>query len=155
MVLLALVLHCAPLLAATPVPTMETNVAFMGGLGDRSMGSPGADQAADYIFKQFTEAGLTSVGSHQFLHPIAEVSAASLQVDGFSTQLYPWGPNLVYLPITPEEGLTGPLIYVGDGNLGSFQGHALQGAIVLMDSGYRRQLDERRHARRRRRHLPG
>jgi hypothetical protein len=134
-ILLALLLHWAPLLAAAPVPTMEANVAFMGGLGDRSMGSPGADQAADYIFKQFTEAGLTSVGSHQFLHPIAEVSAASLQVDGLSAQLYPWGPNLVYLPITPEEGLTGPLIYVGDGNLGSFQGQAMQGAIVLMDSG--------------------
>ncbi|HAA02159.1 MAG TPA: hypothetical protein DCE18_02165, partial [Syntrophobacteraceae bacterium] len=134
LVLVTALLWSPPSMLAS-TPTLERDVAYFAGLNDRSMGSTGADQAAEYIFKQFTEAGLSSVGTQKFLHPVPEASAASLQVDGVSMRLFPWGPNMAYLPMTPEEGLTGSLVYVGDGNLENFQGHAIHGAIVVMNSG--------------------
>jgi hypothetical protein len=134
-IFLILLLPWFPQSALASTGTMEADIAFFAGLGDRSMGSAGADQAAEYIFKQFTEAGLSSVGTHKFLHPIAEVATASIRVDDVTLKLFPWGPNLAYLPMTPEEGLAGSLIYVGSGHLDDFQGHTVQGAIVLMDSG--------------------
>ena len=135
LIFLVMVLQWLPESVSASTRAMEADIAYFAGLGDRSMGSAGADQAAEHIFKQFTEAGLSSVGTHKFLHPIAEVATASIQVDGLTMKLLPWGPNLAYLPMTPEEGLAGPLVYVGNGHLNNFQGHTVQGAIVLMDSG--------------------
>jgi hypothetical protein len=133
-ILLAAVLQLLPLAGTLPAQTIGEDLGFMGGLGDRSLGSAGAEQAADFILKRFTEVGLTSVGVQQFLHPVPEVTAASIHAAGFSAPIYPWGPNMVYLPVTPEEGLSGPLVYVGDGNLTGFQGYRVEGAVVLMDS---------------------
>jgi hypothetical protein len=109
------------------------DLSILSSQGDRSTGSPGAENAANYILKRFTEAGLSEVGSQEFLQPIPEVSAASIEIAGESTALFPWGPNLAYLPMTPPEGLSGPLIYASDGQLQRFDGQPAQGAIVVMD----------------------
>lgn len=112
---------------------MLSDMAFFAGIEDRSTGSPGSEKAADYILKAFRQAGL-EVGVQDFLTPIPEVVSASLEVDGQPPlEIYPWGPNMVYLPTTPAEGLTGNLIYVGAGNFADLNGKKIQGNIVLMD----------------------
>jgi len=42
-------------------------------------------------------------------------------------------PNLVRTSQVPPEGLSGPLVYVGNGALSDFDGLPVEGAIVLMD----------------------
>ena len=110
-----------------------SDIQFFSSLKDRSTGSQGAEDAADYILKAFSDAGLSNVGSQEFLLPIPEVASASLEGDGESLDLYPWGPNLVYLPMTPETGLQGPLLYAEDGDFEHFNGRDVKGSIVLMD----------------------
>ncbi|GLI33697.1 FtsX-like permease family protein [Desulforhabdus amnigena] len=109
------------------------DLSFFASITDRSTGSPGSEEAADYILKSFEEAGLSNVGVQKFLTPIAEVVSASLEVSGEKVQVYPWGPNMAYLPRTQEEGLRGPLVYVGEGNLNDLNGKEIKGSIVLMD----------------------
>jgi hypothetical protein len=47
--------------------------------------------------------------------------------------MYPLWPNLVRTPTLPIDGLTAPLIYVGDGKLNHFNGKDVDGSIVLVD----------------------
>jgi hypothetical protein len=112
---------------------MPSDIAYFAGLGDRSTGSPGCEAAAQYIVDSFKDAGLTETGFQELLHPIPEVISALIDAGGTSTRLYPWGPNMVYLSMTSEDGLTGPLIYVGDGRPDRFDGLPVQGSIVLME----------------------
>lgn len=135
----ALLLASAASAPAQVPPTPSTSrpvlddMSFFAGMKDRSTGSNGAEKAADYILDAFRKAGLSEVGVQDFLTPIPEVVSASIEVNGTSLQLYPWGPNMVYLPMTPPEGLTGRLLYVGDGNFAQFNGKSVKGSIVLMD----------------------
>jgi len=113
---------------------MMSDMAFFAGIEDRSTGSPGSEKAAEYILQSFRKAGLKDVGAQDFLTPIPEVVSASLEIEGQSPlELFPWGPNMVYLPMTPPEGLSGRLIYVGAGNLAEFNKKDVKGSIVLMD----------------------
>lgn len=106
---------------------------FFSSFKDRSTGSEGAEAAADYILTRFSEMGLVDVAAQEFLVPVPTVGAASLEVDEESLELFPWGPNLVYLSMTPPEGLHGPLLYAGDGDLERFNGRNVKGAVVLME----------------------
>ncbi len=109
------------------------DIAFFSSLKDRATGSEGAERAADHILKVFSEAGLVDVGAQEFLVPVPSVAAASLEAGSERLDLFPWGPNLVYLPMTPFEGLTGPLLFVEEGDFTQFDGRNLKGAIVLME----------------------
>lgn len=132
------VLVCALALALlSPCPaegrSAREDLAFFAGLGDRYTGSPGAEAASEYIEKAFEEAGLQEVSYQEFLTPVPQVMNAVLEAEGASVRLFPWGPNLVYLPVTPADGLSGKLVYVRNGNFAQFDGEAIQGSIVLMD----------------------
>lgn len=122
-------------LPALPVHAQDvlSDLEFFTRIQDRSAGTPGNEEAADYILKAFEDAGLKEVGSQEFMTPIPEVLSASLEVNGETYALYPWGPNLVYLPKTPAEGLSGPLIYAADGDFVHFNGRTVEGSIVLME----------------------
>ncbi|MCU0588303.1 MAG: M28 family peptidase [Syntrophobacteraceae bacterium] len=113
------------------------DLGFFASQGDRSTGSPGAEAAADHILGVFKEAGLQRVGFQKFLVPVPRLESASIESGGQSWSLYPWGPNLVYLPMTPDEGVSGPLIYVADGSFDAMDGKAMEGAIVLMEMASR------------------
>jgi hypothetical protein len=126
---------CAWLLAAAAAGAAEVmrDVDFLASLGDRSTGSAGGSRAAEYILKAFADAGLEEVGTQKFLHPTPEALTATLTVGGDVIDLYPWGPNMVYLPMTPPEGVSGPLLYVGDGSLEHFEQQPVEGSVVLME----------------------
>jgi len=114
-------------------PGAMEDLRFMATRGDRSTGSEGCEEAADYILGVFREAGLSNVSEQRFLAPVERVLEASMEVDGETVPLHPWGPNMVYLSRTPPEGLAGPLVYAKDGRWQRFNGFAVDGSIVLMD----------------------
>ncbi len=122
-----------PSFSAGASDALTNDLAFFAGIADRTSGTRGSAQAADFIVKRMEEAGLKDVGTQRFQAPVPEVLSASLEADGETLDVYPWGPNVVYLSMTPKEGLGGRLVYVGDGALERFDGKPVQGNIVLMD----------------------
>ena len=128
---------------------LETTVQTLSGLGSRVAGYPGDLKAADYVEQQFHALGLNDVHREGFnvtvpYDPSVENpdkgAFAQLQpqpgrpsANSARLKMYPLWPNLVRTPTLPVEGLTAPLIYVGDGKLGNFNGKDVDGAVVMVD----------------------
>jgi hypothetical protein len=112
---------------------LTADLAFFAGIKDRSTGTEGAEKAADYIFTSLEKAGLSPVENHKFITPVPELISASMEVNDETLEIFPWGPNMAYLPMTPEEGVRGPLVYVGGGTPSEFDGKPIKDSIVLMD----------------------
>ncbi len=113
--------------------SLERYIDFFASLGDRSTGSRGNRLAAEFIGKTLAAAEPAEIDTLEFDLPVRQHKGSTLEVDGNRFELTP----LLYNAITPEslgpEGLTGPLIYVGRGNLADFNGREVRGAVVLMD----------------------
>lgn len=114
---------------------LETDVRQLAAMGDRSSGEAGAKAAAEYIKQRLMALGYTTVGSHRFAVPVMRSASSELNLPGrgVTVPIRPFWGNAVTPPKTPPEGINGPLIYVGRGDLKQFDGMAVDGAIVLMD----------------------
>lgn len=129
------------LLAASPALADGTDfLRSLVRLGDRSIGSPGALKAADMVENEFrTLFPKAAVGRQAFHVPVAVRSGATLSLaDGSrSVEISQLRINALSPGAIAEPGLSGPLIYVGDGEVADFNGLDVQGAVVLMemDSG--------------------
>ncbi len=135
-------LFCAIILFATPFPVkaygspdqIKKTITDLSSLGDRSFGSEGAKKAADYIENEFKALGNFKVGRQLFLAPSVISSEAKFSIgDNKKISIKPAKLNAISPPATPQKGLTGPVIYVGKGRLGDFNGLPVKDAIVLMD----------------------
>ncbi len=58
-----------------------------------------------------------------------------LQVGGKTMSLELMRPNVIVPPVTPPGGLTGPVVYLGDGESPDARHANLQGAIAVLDYG--------------------
>ena len=128
-------LFCAsPAGAAAPSPLAQ-NVQILSAYGDRSTGSEGARQAADYIEEVFREQGCETVGRFRLRVPVRRHGDSRLVLDPESPPLavQPLLANSISPGTLPPEGLEGPLIYAGSGTLPEFNGLDVAGAIVLME----------------------
>jgi len=118
---------------------VEDHIRFFVSQGSRISGYPGCDAAAEYIHDYFKRIGLENVSYQRFNVTIPFDYGATIQLvnrteTGFS--IYPMEPNLAS-PVT-VTGLTGPLVYVGKGDLQDLEGKKVKDVILLMDyvSGY-------------------
>jgi hypothetical protein len=127
--------------AADPPPAagerLHETVAFFAGLGDRFTGSEGNHRAAAYIRERLQAAEPEELDSLDFKVAVRTAGDATLEVNGRSIPLAPLFYNAITPENIPEQGLTGPLLYVGRGELADFNGRSVEGAVVLMefDSG--------------------
>ncbi len=107
--------------------------------GSRVTGYPGFHKVASYIVNYFKELGI-SVKIHEYdvVVPIDEGSSIRILSTNEVFEAFALWPNSIEACPTPYEGLSGTLIYVGDGNLDKLKGKRIKDAIVLMDfnSGY-------------------
>ena len=112
---------------------LQETINVFASLGDRSTGSAGNNRAADYITERLQAAEPAELDRLDFLVPIRHSEDSLLEIKG---QTIPISP-LYYNAITPEnlpaQGLSGPIIYVGSGELADFNGKQVEGAIVLME----------------------
>ncbi|HEB70602.1 MAG TPA: FtsX-like permease family protein [Desulfobulbus sp.] len=112
---------------------LQETVRLLASFNDRSVGNDGNRRAAEYIRSRLQAAEPKKSGTIDFLLPILKQDNAALHLAGKTLPLHP----LAYNAITPEnlapEGLSGPLIYAGRGELADFNGKKVQGAIVLME----------------------
>ena len=115
--------------------------AYMAGIvrdlsthGSRVVGYPGERYAADYVEKRFDDLfGKNNVKTETFSATVPIDKGATLSSGGKSYKIHGIWPNLVRTSQLPPEGLSGPLIYAGNGLLGSFNGKKVEGSIVLVD----------------------
>ncbi|GAB4452565.1 MAG: hypothetical protein OHK0029_03720 [Armatimonadaceae bacterium] len=102
--------------------------------GSRVVGYPGERFAADYVKQQFVDLfGANNVTEETFEATVPVDKGASLQANGKTYPLYCVWPNLIRTSQLPPEGLSGPLIYAGNGELSAFNGKEVRGSIVLVD----------------------
>jgi len=106
-------------------------------LEDRSTGTQGCSKAADHIEEAFRALGIERVGRQRFLVPVTQYQPAYLTLEGKRTPIKPIRLNALSPQATPEEGIEGPLYYVGRGQLQDFNSIKVAGSIILMelDSG--------------------
>lgn len=99
----------------------------------RVPGTPGNTKAADYVFSRFKQMKLTDVRFQEYTVTAPVTKQAVLNLGGTSHQIYPVYPNYVVPASTPPEGITGPLVYAGQGRPADFNGRKIDGAIVALD----------------------
>ena len=102
---------------------------------DRSTGTAGCEAAAAYIQRSFFQIGFKQVGSHLFSVPLRHhvKSALFLPEHKISIPIYPTSSNAISPGTIAPEGLEGPFVFVGSGEINNFNGKTIEGAIVLMD----------------------
>lgn len=127
----------ASLIDATQI---QSTIQQMASLGSRITGYEGCDRAAAMVEQEFRRLGLKDITVEEFpvvvpvVHRDAQGRAASLEILGDKTfEVIPLWPNLVRLPKTPPEGVSGRLIYAGTGTLRAFNGKDVADSIVLLD----------------------
>ncbi|HID90564.1 TPA: M28 family peptidase, partial [Candidatus Bathyarchaeota archaeon] len=111
------------------------HVRYLSGLGSRVTGYPGSYSASRYISDVLKSYGLNvTVQTYKVVVPIDEGATITLLSPQRRTiKAHALWPNSVQTSPTPPEGVTGRLIYVGDGDLEDFDGKEVEGAIALMD----------------------
>jgi hypothetical protein len=114
-------------------PSAEQVVRDLSALGSRFVGSPGLNEAADYVEKAFRDIGLQQVRRQPFRMAAPVEEFASLTVNGATYRLRALFPNIVRTSSTPKEGLSGKLLYAGKGELTDFDGQEVKDRLVLLD----------------------
>ncbi len=133
--LLAILVATGAAAAAQGPGSFAETLAALSAWEDRSSGTSGNRAAADYIRGRFTALGFESVGVHRFALPLRRHTGSTFALPerGLSTPLNPLRGNAISPGTIGPEGLSGPLVYVGPGELQDFNGTPVAGAIVLMD----------------------
>lgn len=110
-------------------------IQYLSSLGSRVAGYPGNDQARAYVEGQLQSIlGPANVHEERFNVTVPwDDGKSQIVVGGNRYHLYPLWPNLVRTSTLPPGGVTGPLIYVGNGDLGAFRGKPVEGSVVLID----------------------
>ena len=96
-------------------------------------GYPGNQSAADYIEARFRALGLAEVEKETYSVAVPVETGSFLYCQGKNLPVWAAWPNFVRTSTVPPEGLSGPVVYGGDGTTTNYQGKDLQGAIVLLD----------------------
>lgn len=100
----------------------------------RIAGTPGGEIAQTYVRNQFQQI-LGAENVHEESFPVTTPSdqGASIAAGGKTYGLRTLWPNLVRTSTLPVNGISGPLIYAGRGDLRSFNGKTVAGSIVMLD----------------------
>ncbi|MCS7120586.1 MAG: M28 family peptidase [Nitrososphaerota archaeon] len=110
---------------------VKTIVKTLSSLGTRYTTSQGYIIARDYILDWFNKY-LTNVTVHKYnLTVLVDYGGNLTLEDGTFFKAYPLMPNVV-VPVIAEN-VSGPLVYVGTGELNELDGNPIQGSIVIMD----------------------
>ncbi len=129
------------------------HIKALSGAASRYTGYPGSIEAGNYITRRFKELGLANVAESPFQVVVPIVPSderwgkkipeaergerpghgGTLTIGEREIPLYCVLPNYVRTPMTNEDGITGKLIWGGDGYLADFNQKVVMGNIVLLD----------------------
>ena len=102
---------------------------------DRSQGSIGALQTAEFIKSHLKNLGYSFIGSQTFSLPVRQKGICQIKIgnEGQPLDLDPFLSNAVSPGTIPLPGLTAHVVYVGKGELKDFNDKIIKDTIVLMD----------------------
>jgi hypothetical protein len=105
----------------------------LAGYGRGQEDAPGSIYAANYVADRLMAMGFEYVQTQDF--PVVQPVTAQceLVVDGQSYPIFATRPNILQAPITPVEGITGPTVYVGAGEVADYGENYVKDKIVVMD----------------------
>ncbi len=140
--LLAVCGACAPTFEPQ---RLARHIEFLAGdaLEGRGVGTPGIDEAADYIARQFKRAGLDPAGGASFFQPFEVTLQQKLQGRAFLTVDGTAALGVLYrdyvpLPFTATRPFEGPVAFAGygitnkDANYDDYAGLDAAGKVLLM-----------------------
>ncbi|MFO7708569.1 MAG: FtsX-like permease family protein [Desulfobacterales bacterium] len=121
--------------AANPAADFQHLLNTFAAFNDRSTGTAGNEQAAGFIKEVLERMNIGEVASHAFAVPVIRRGASSLEVpqQGVTLALHALAGNALTPQSIPRPGLTGPLVYVGDGELERLNGKPIEGAVLVME----------------------
>ena len=95
----------------------------------------GSLAAGGYILERLKEIGFQDEDIFLQDFPVVQpvTTKCELIADGVSYPVLPMRPNVVQASITPEEGLTGRVVYAGSGDVSEYGHNYPQSTIVAMD----------------------
>jgi hypothetical protein len=136
-------INYSSLISGINVSNIMRHAKFFSNLESRFTGYPGADLAAEYIFREFSALELSDIQVQKFDVIVPIDNESFLEVitnkgESLRIRIYPLIPNLVATSNTGPDGLSGRLIYVDAKEPDGLKGCFLNDSIVIMDynSGY-------------------
>ena len=127
------------LLLQTPcygeVAALRATIEALSAVDSRLAGYPGAEAGAALVERALVAAGVEAVRRDSFAVVVPIERGARLRLETSGEQVPLWGlwPNLARTVALPPEGLRAPMIYGGRGEWSDFDGHAMDGRIVLLE----------------------
>ena len=112
---------------------VEGEIRRFSGFGSRVTGYPGEARAFEYLERRFRELGLRDIRSEGFRVTVPVDRGGRLEIGGRTLAVHALWPNGVRTPTLPDEGVSGPLVYGGKGELEDLDGLPIEGGIVLLD----------------------
>ena len=102
----------------------------------RTPGTEGYEQTAAYIEKQIAALGdKVEFRKHDFSVMVPVTHSASLDIPaGGQIKVYPFWPAGIRLNATPNEGITGRLVYAGEGKINQIRPKDIDGQIAVVES---------------------
>ena len=100
----------------------------------RLTGTPEYRRAADYVEQRLRRSGADEVLVEEFPAVRAVVKRCEITLENSRRlDLLPMRANGLMLPVTPAEGITGPIQYARMGTMEDYARHPPVGAIVVLD----------------------
>ena len=112
---------------------LQTDINALTALPSRVPGTPGNRAAAAYVENRFKQIGLSQVHHDEYFVTTPVTKSASVSINGQELKVLPVYPNQVVASTTPEKGISGPLVYVGEGKVADFNGKKIEGSIAVLD----------------------
>ncbi|MEX0886594.1 MAG: FtsX-like permease family protein [Phycisphaeraceae bacterium] len=132
-VVLALTAIAPAFAAMADEAQFERDLAALTAHPHRLSGTDEAWEAAAYVEDRLTGLGIEDVLPLDM--PVWQTRSlrCELLVGDTAIGLAPLRPNVIASPVTPEDGLTGPMLYVGRGDVRDYGERSPEGAIVVLD----------------------
>ena len=112
---------------------LQKDINALTALPSRVPGTPGNRAAAAYVQNRFTQIGLSQVRADEYFVTTPVTKSATVSVGGQDLKVLPVYPNQVVASTTPVAGISGPLVYVGQGKVADFNGKKIEGSIAVLD----------------------
>ncbi|MEX0746217.1 MAG: M28 family peptidase, partial [Phycisphaeraceae bacterium] len=132
--LLAVIVALLPALCAgADEASFQADLAALTQHPHRLSGTAEGRAAAEHIEQRLGEIGIDEVFPLEMPVWQTQVERCELLIGGQTVPLQPLRPNITVNPVTPPEGLSGPLLYVGNGEIENYGNSQPRGAIVVLD----------------------
>ncbi len=99
----------------------------------RLSGTAEGQAAIDYIVQRLGDIGVEEVLTLPMPVWQTQIDRCEIVIDGQAVGLEPLRPNAILPPTTPADGVSGPLVYVGRGELLEYGDRSVDGAIVAIE----------------------